>query len=136
MRFINSDQSRFALRQHLDKAIHAKTLRGDEEELQLAGEIVEADLAGGGAVAAGVDAFDGETEGAEFGELIFHERDERADDEGGAAARDAGELVAEGFAGAGGHDEEDVAAFHDGWADGFLVGADGGKAEGAVEVVG
>jgi hypothetical protein len=45
MRFVDGDESRFALRQHLDKATHAKTLGGDEQELQLAVEIVRADLA-------------------------------------------------------------------------------------------
>ena len=69
--------------------------------------------------------------GGELGGLVFHEGDERADDQGGAAAGDGGELVAEGFAGAGGHDEQDVAAVGGGAADGFLVGAEGCEAEGA-----
>ena len=47
------------------------------------------------------------------------------DDEGGASASDGGKLVAEGFARAGGHDEQDVAAVSGGAADGFLIGAEG-----------
>ena len=46
----------------------------------------------------------------ELRDLVLHQRDERADDQRGAAARDAGQLVAERFAGARGHDEQDVPA--------------------------
>jgi hypothetical protein len=42
-------------------------------------------------------------------------------------------LIAKGFAGSGGHDEEDVAAVGGGAADGFLIGAEGLEAEGFVE---
>ena len=50
-----------------------------------------------------------------FDGLVVHEGDEGGDDEGSAGlagllAGDGGELVAEGFAGAGGHDEKDVAS--------------------------
>ena len=55
------------------------------------------------------------------------------DDEGGASAGDGGELVAEGFSGSGGHDEQDVATVGGGAADGLLVGAKGFVAEGLVE---
>ncbi len=48
-------------------------------------------------------------------------------------AGDGGELVAERFAGAGGHDQQDVAALGGGAADGLLVGAEGSVAEGLVE---
>src|SRR3954451_1286358 len=58
------------------------------------------------------------------------------DYEGGAARRDGRQLVAERFAGAGGHDEQDVAAGDDGLADGFLAWAEGGGAEGGLEEVG
>jgi hypothetical protein len=65
--------------------------------------------------------------------LVLHERDEGAHDEGGAAAGKAGELVAKGFAGAGGHDEENVVAGGYGLAGLLLVGAEAGEAEGASE---
>ena len=51
-----------ALGQHFGEAGDAQALGGDEEELQRAVEVVDAGLAGGGAVAAGVDALDGEAE--------------------------------------------------------------------------
>ena len=53
--------------------------------------------------------------------------------EGGTSAGDGGELVAEGLSGAGGHDQQDVAAVGGGLADGFLVGSEGGVAEGLME---
>ncbi len=71
--------------------------------------------------------------GGELGGLVVHEGDEGGDDEGGASAGDGGELVAEGFSGSGGHDEQDVAAVGGGAADGFLIGAEVGEAEGLVE---
>ena len=70
---------------------------------------------------------DAEAERRELGGLVVHEGDERGDDEGGAAAGDGGELVAEGLASSGGHDEQDVAAVGGGAADRFLVGAEGTK---------
>ena len=60
MRFVDGDERRLALGEHFGKAGDAQTLRRDEEELQRAVEIVDAGLAGGGAVAAGVNALDGE----------------------------------------------------------------------------
>ena len=68
-----------------------------------------------------------------FWGLVVHEGYERGDDEAGAAAGQGGELVAEGFARASGHDEQDVLAVGCGAADGLLVGAEGGVPEGGVE---
>ena len=56
-----------ALGQHLGKAGDAQPLRRDEEELQAAVEVVDAGLARGGAVAAGVDALHGEAALLELG---------------------------------------------------------------------
>jgi hypothetical protein len=50
-----------------------------------------------------------------------------------ACGGQGGELVAEGFAGAGGHDEQDVAASGGGFADLLLVGAEVRVAEDPVE---
>ena len=136
VRFVDGDERRLALGEHFGKAGDAQALGRDEEELQRAVEVVDAGLAGGGAVAAGVDALDGEVALLELGDLIFHEGDQRADDQRGAAARDAGQLVAERLAGAGRHDEQDVAALDDGLADGFLVGAEGGESEGGLQEFG
>lgn len=74
-----------------------------------------------------------EAEFIELQRLVIHECNERADDEGRTAARDAGQLVAEGFSGAGRHDEEYVVALNGCAADGFLIGAEGGESEDAME---
>ncbi len=58
--FVDGDEGGLALGEHLGEAGDAEALGGDEEELQFAVEVVDAGLAGGGAVAAGVDALDGE----------------------------------------------------------------------------
>ncbi len=106
---VDGDEGGLAAGEHLGEAGDAHALGGDEEEVEGAVEVVAAGLAGVFAGEAGVDAGDAEAEGGELGGLVVHEGDERGDDERGAAAGDGGELVAEAFAGAGGHDEEDVA---------------------------
>ena len=80
-----------------------------------------------------MDAGDGESEGDQFGALIFNERDERADDERRSAASNGGQLVAKGLAGAGGHDQQQVFAIDSGAADCFLVGAERRETEGALQ---
>jgi hypothetical protein len=69
------------------------------------------------------------TAGGELIDLIFHQRDERGDDDGEAFAEDGGELEAEGFAAAGGKEREGVAAGEDVADDFVLVRAEGGVAE-------
>ena len=121
---VNGDERGLLFCEHRGEVGDAHALGCDEEELEGAVEVVAAGLAGFVAGEAGVDAGDAETGGGEFGGLIVHQRDEGGDDEGGAAAGYGGELVAEGFACSGGHDEEDVAAVGGGAADGFLIGAE------------
>ena len=58
VRLVDRDERRLALGEHLGKARDAQALRRDEEKVELAGEVIDASLPGGGAVAAGVDALD------------------------------------------------------------------------------
>ena len=132
--FVDGDEGGLAAGEHLGEAGDAQALGRDEEEVESAVEVVAAGLAGVVAGEAGVDAADAEAVGGELGGLVVHERDERARRPARCRLRsDGGKLVAEGLAGAGGHDEQDVAAVGGGAADGFLVGAEGGEAEGALE---
>ena len=71
----------------------------------------------------------------ELRHLVLHQRDERADHQRRAAAREAGQLVAERLAGAGRHDEEDVPPRRDRPADRLLVRAEGFEAEGGAQEV-
>jgi putative membrane protein len=108
----------------------------DEEEVERTGEIVDAGLARDGAVEAGVDARDAEAECGEFSDLIFHERDERRDDERCAAESDGGKLVAERLPCPGGHDEKKIAAVDGSAANGFLIGAEAREAEDRLQKLG
>ena len=81
--FVDGDERGLAAGEHLGEARDAHALGGDEEELEVAVEVVAAGLAGVFAGEAGVDAGDFEAEGGELGGLIVHQGDKRADDEGG-----------------------------------------------------
>ena len=131
--FVDGDEGGLAAAEHLGEAGDAQALGRDEEEVEGAVKVVAAGLAGVVAGESTVDTPDAEAAGGELGGLVVHERDERRDDERGTAAGDGGKLVAEGFSGACGHDQKDVAAIGGGAADGFLVGAESGEAEGALE---
>ena len=131
--FVDCDEGGFTLGEHLGEARNAHSLGGDEEKIEVAGEIIAAGLTGGVTVETGVDTGDTEAESGEFLGLVVHEGDEGRDDQSCALASEGGELVAEGFSGAGGHDEEDVAAFGGGFADLLLMGAEVSMAEDAVE---
>ena len=64
------------------------------------------------------------TERGELRHLVLHKRDERTDDERGAAARDARQLEAERFAGARRHDEKHIFPGDGGATDDFLIGTE------------
>ncbi len=80
-----------------------------------------------------MDASNAETGGGELGGLVVHEGNQGANDEGGAATSDGGELIAEALAGTGRHDEQDVAPVGCGAAYGLLVGTKRGETEGLVK---
>ena len=136
MGFVDGDEGGLAFGEHLGEAGDAHALGRDEEELECSVEIVAAGLAGIFAGEAGVNAGDAKAEGGELGGLVVHERDERRDDERGAPTGDGGELVAQRFSGSCGHDEQDVAAVGGSAADGLLIGAECGEAEGSMEEIG
>jgi hypothetical protein len=66
------DQGQGSFGEHLRKARHPQSLRRDEQKLQLALELIEANPARVGPRAAGVDALDDEALLLESGHLIFH----------------------------------------------------------------
>ena len=80
-----------------------------------------------------MDSFGAQAFGLERGDLVFHQGDERADDQRRATAREAGELVAQRLAGARRHDQEHVFTGGRGFASGLLVRTVGGEAEGVPE---
>jgi len=62
-------------------------------------------------------------------DLVLHEGDEGGDDEGDSVEEEGGELVAEGFAAAGGKDGEGGAVGEEGLDDRLLAVAELGVAE-------
>src|SRR6185437_852616 len=126
---IDGDERRFAFGQHFEEAGNAKTLGGEEGELQVAIKIPAGDFARGGTIHSRMNAADAQTARGELGTLIFHEGDEWADDKRCASAYDCGALVAERFAGAGGHDEQQVSSGNGGLAGFLLVGPEAGVSE-------
>ena len=133
MRLVNSDERELALGKHLNKARHAEPLRRDEKELQCTLQILDAGLALRGAIETGVNAGYAQPERRELGGLVFHERDERRNDERRAAARDGGQLITEALPCPGRHHQQQVAACDGGAAHFLLPWAKAGKAKHALQ---
>ncbi len=66
-------------------------------------------------------------------DLVFHEGDEGADDDGAAGEHQGWNLVGQGLAGAGGHDAQHVPATQDGVDEGSLAGPEVAVAEGLAQ---
>ena len=130
MGLVDRDEHGFAPGEHLGEAGDAQALGGDEEEVEAAGQVVDAGLPGARPIPPRMNALGGEALRLELGHLVLHEGDERAHDERGARAGDAGELIAERFPRAGGHDEEEVVPLGGGAADGLLIRPERAEAKG------
>ena len=129
MGFVNGDQRRLALGQHLAEARHAQPLRRNEEELQAAIQVIHASLPRLRPVEAGVNPPHPQAERQELGRLILHQRNQRADDQSRSAQRNRRQLVAERLAKAGRHHQQQVAPRNGRAADRLLIGAEARKAE-------
>jgi hypothetical protein len=121
MGLVDGDQRGLALGQHRGKTLDLEPLRGNEEELKPSMEIVETDLPREFARLAGVETGHFETLGLQLRGLIFHQRDQRADHQRGAAARNGGQLIAERLARAGRHHQQHVLAVNDSPANCLLI---------------
>ena len=106
MGLIDGDQRRRAAGEHLGEAGHAQALGRDEQEVELASQVIHAGLPRLGPAAARVDALGAKALGGEPQRLILHQGDERADDQSGTPTRDAGQLITQRLAGAGRHDQQ------------------------------
>ena len=146
MRLVEHPAADLPLLQGLSQGAVAQLLGRDEHDAGVAqAHLVE----GVPSFRHGQQAVDGDAGGdaarLQPGYLICHQRHQGRDDHGeGAGLVVAGQgrnLVAQGFAGAGGQDAEDVPAGHDGFDDGLLHGAavvlgngpEGGEAEPALQ---
>ena len=71
--------------------------------------------------------------GAGVGDLVVHQGNQRGDDDGYAFAHQGGDLVAQRFTAAGGHQHEGAVALNNGVDDLGLVTAEVGIAEGVLQ---
>ena len=131
--FVDGDQDRLAPGEHFREARDAEPFGRDEQEVEIAREVLLADPPRLAAVAAGVDPLGDEAARPKLRGLIFHQRDQRTDHQRGAGPGDARQLVAQRLAGAGGHHEQHVAAQRDLAAGLFLVRSEGRQAEGLAQ---
>ena len=72
VRLVDGDEGRFAFCKHLRETGHTEPLRRDEQKLQFATQVIQAGLARGRTVTAGMDAVGGEAALLELAYLIFH----------------------------------------------------------------
>jgi len=136
MGFVDGEEGERDLAEPVGGALHDGAFGGDVHETVFASEGFLLELAAVGFKDGAVEEDGGDAHLAELGDLVLHKGDERGDDDGGAAfLEDGGELVAEGFAAAGGHDDADVAAGGEGADDLFLARAEGVVAPVALEGV-
>ncbi len=103
------------------------------EQVELAGVQLRQHAARLGAVERRVVEGGAHAVGAQRVDLVFHQRDERRDDDADAGPQQRRDLVAERLAAAGGHEHEGVAAGDDVLDDLELVGAILAKAEDRVQ---
>src|ERR1700757_1823221 len=95
VRLVDRDQRGLALGEHFGKPCHAKPLWGDEEELQLATQVVGRDTAGSFTIATRMNALNSEPSLLQLQHLIVHQRDERTDHESRPASCQSWQLVTE-----------------------------------------
>jgi hypothetical protein len=119
--------------EHLGKTGNAQALRGDEEKIERAAQVIDAGLARDGTIEGGVDASNAKSAGSKLGNLVFHQGDQRGDDEGGSSEGDGRKLVAERLPCPGWHDEEEIPSGDGGAADGFLVSPEAGESKNRLE---
>ena len=119
---INGNEDRFPSCKHLGKARYGQPLRSDEEEIQAPLKVFPADLTRCNGCPAGMNPRCFEPLLLETCRLILHQGDERADHKGCSTARNSGELIAQGFPGSCGHDQEEIMAPNDGFTDILLKG--------------
>jgi hypothetical protein len=136
MRLVNGDQGGLALGQHLAEARHPQPLRRNEEELQRPLQVLHAGLPRHAAIEAGVNPAHPEAQRGELGRLVFHQRNQRADDQGRPSQRNGRQLVAERLAKAGRHHQQQVAPLDSRPANRLLICPEARKPEDRAQQLG
>ncbi len=99
---------------HFAEAASPQAFRAGVEEADASVQGALDDLALSVDVLSRIDPRCRNAAGVEGVNLVFHQGDQRRDDDGVTRAKESGELVAQRFAGAGGHDDEHVFTGGDG----------------------
>ena len=96
-------------------------LRRDIEEFHVTREAFTADDRIDGRIIAAVEGFGLNTVGTKALDLVFHQADERGDNDGGTRHRQCGNLIADALAATRWHQHQGVLALHDVLDDFLLV---------------
>ena len=126
---VDGDQRGLALGQHLAEARHPQTLGRNEEELQVSLQIVHACLPRLRPVQAGVNPPHAEAQRRQLGSLVFHQRNQRADDQRRSSQRNRRQLIAQRLAKAGRHHQQQVAPRNRRAANRLLIRPEAGKSK-------
>src|SRR6187402_1274703 len=130
VRLVDGDQAQFFLGQHCRESRHAHALGSDEEKLQIPVEVVAADLSRLFAAQTRVNSADPATERGHLCGLNIDERDQRADDQCGSAARNGRKLIAEALTCARRHHQQNVLTLYGRSTYGLLICAKLGETKG------
>ena len=133
MRLVDREQRQLRLREQFQHAWHHQPFRRDVEQIELAAAQRAFHRVGCAAVERGVEECRAHAELRERRHLILHQRDQRRDHQRRALAQQRGQLVAQRFAAAGGHQHQRVAAVGDMRDDLLLRAAERRMAEDRVE---
>ena len=117
------------------EALHGEPLGRDEQDVQLAAVEGASNSRALIVIKGAAQHRRADAVGEEPVELVFHQRDERADHQGQPGANQGRRLVAEALAAARGEDHEDVSPLERGAHGLVLVGAQAGEAPGLVHAL-
>jgi hypothetical protein len=119
--FVDGEQGDLCLLEQSHGPRQDKTFGCEVEQVDLAGEQLLFDLLGGLEIEGRVEIGRPHTEVLQCRHLIGHERDKRGDDHTGTGPDQGGNLVAQGFSAAGGHEYDRIPAADDLVDDGRLL---------------
>ena len=125
---VNGEQRNVHTPQQGQRALLGQAFRGDVQQVQLAPVQGLFHLADLGRAQGGIEVTRVYAQLAQGVHLVLHQRDQGRNDHPATRAREGGNLVAQGFAAAGGHQDQGVAAPDQGvddlvlgWAEGLVT---------------
>ena len=129
VRLVNSDQRQPQPGQPVDRAVAEQPLGRDVEQVEALLDQVARNGSGFRRIKLGMQRAGVDTDLAQRGNLVIHQRNQWRDDHRGAGPTQRRNLIADAFAAAGRHQDERVAAKHDVVHSSRLLAAKTGEAE-------